>query len=863
MKNSCAVILFFLLSVISEGVMAQLVVTTGQTAQQSAGIIAGPGVVVSNASITGDPSAIGRFTSGLTDPGLGLASGVVMASGDVALIPDVNSNFASTVLGTAGDPFLEDQANQVSNDAIILQFDFVPNADFVSFTYVFGSEEYPEWTCSFNDIFAFTIEGVSTLLPQTNIALVPGTSIVVSINSVSDDVGCMLSNGGQDNSAYYIDNTSGPASQFCVYDGLTVLMTAETPVLCGETYTLRLMLSDGGDSSYDSGCFIEENSLTTGNVTIQTSSLGGDTTAIEGCADLEIILTLNGDPVAQDYPVQIWIGGGSTATWGIDYDPINEIDLTDSTIVIPAGSNSISFTIVPINDNIAEGFETIDLVAITSTCGTIDTFPLYIIDLDPLVVTASNDTTICLGNALGWANTVGGGGNYAYTWNQGFGTIDTIYAPATVTTTYTVSVTDECGSTPATDSLVVTVDGGPVPFAGNDVSVCIGGSVLLNASSNTPGSTFEWTPTTDLSDPLIYNPLSIPQTDMEYIVRVTRIDGCYNDDTVNVTLTPPPTAEFVLPAVGCAGEPLLVNYAGNANASAQYLWDFDGGTITNGNGIGPIAVLWATPGIYDVDLTVSWNGCLSTNETNQIEIIGPPAVDAGADVTFCSGETVAIGSAPLAGVNYTWSPINGVADASASASTLQLASLGQDIEIIDYILMAEEQGCKNYDTVVVTLLPIPTAEFIVPEGKCFNVNSFNLDAQGFFGVDATFSWDFGAVGFPSTSDLEQPQGVIFNVPGPQNVTLVVEDNGCLSAPFIGTIDVYEMPVAAFESDVTEGCEMLPVNFQDLSYNGNSNLYYLWDMGNGSSATEPDPGNVYSAGSYSVHLAIETTEGCAD
>ncbi|MBL4585583.1 MAG: gliding motility-associated C-terminal domain-containing protein, partial [Flavobacteriales bacterium] len=149
------------------------------------------------------------------------------------------------------------------------------------------------------------------------------------------------------------------------------------------------------------------------------------------------------------------------------------------------------------------------------------------------------------------------------------------------------------------------------------------------------------------------------------------------------------------------------------------------------------------------------------------------------------------------------------------------------------------------------------------EGECFNVNSFNLDAQGFFGTDATFSWDFGAVGFPSTSDLEQPQGVIFNVPGAQNVTLVVEDNGCLSVPFIGTIDVYEMPVAAFEADVTEGCEMLPVNFQDLSYNGNSNLYCLWDMGNGSSATESDPGNVYSAGSYSVHLAIETTEGCAD
>ncbi len=113
-----------------------------------------------------------------------------MSSGAVADAAGASGGFSSTSFNLPGDPFLEAQANEQSNDAIILQFDFVPNADFVTFSYVFGSEEYPEWVCSFNDIFAFTIEGVTVPSPQTNIALIPGTTIPVSINTVNDDPTC-------------------------------------------------------------------------------------------------------------------------------------------------------------------------------------------------------------------------------------------------------------------------------------------------------------------------------------------------------------------------------------------------------------------------------------------------------------------------------------------------------------------------------------------------------------------------------------------------------------------------------------------------------------------------------------------------
>lgn len=840
---------------------AQLTVTTGQTAQQLAEIIAGPGVTVSNASITGDAAAIGAFGSGANNPGLGIPSGVVMASGNVTDIPQANGMFAGTGLGTPGEPYLANQAGTNSLDAIILQFDFVPNADFVSFNYAFGSEEYPEFICSaggYNDIFAFTIEGVSVPLAQTNIALIPGTSLGVSVNNINDDAFC-----GGDYSQFYINNTSGPASNFVVYDGLTVVLTAEANVTCGETYTLKLMLSDGGDSAFDSGCFIEENSLTTGNVTIETSSLGGDTAAIEGCADLEIQLTLNGAPTTQDVPVSVWIGGGSTATWGVDYDAIPEINQSDSTVIIPAGSNTVTFTVNPINDGLVEGVEIVDLVAITSTCGDVDTFRLYITEVDPLSVIVSNDTTICTGNAISYATGVGGGGGYTFTWDNGFGVTDTIYPSPSQTTVYTVTVEDGCNSAPAQDSVLVVVDDGPDANAGNDISVCIGGSVVLNATSDNPGYAFLWDPPTDLSDINVANPISTPQQDREYVVTVTRPDGCSNDDTVLVTITDPPTGIFDLPAVGCTGDPLITEYTGNANASAQYNWNFDGGVVTNGTGGGPIAVYWASPGLYDVELTVSWNGCVSPTELNQIEILGSPSVNAGSDISFCSGDSGPIGSAPIGGLTYSWSPTNGVADPLASLTTVQLANPTHDVEVIEYVLTAVDQGCEGYDTVNVTVFPIPTAEFVIPDGLCFNVNAFDLLAAGHFGPNATFDWDFGPVGFPQSSTNIQPQGVIFNAPGPQDVTLTITDNTCVSQPFVGTIEVYEMPDADFSFDVEDGCEPLAVTFEDQSYNGNSTLYRLWNFGNNSSSTQQDPSVVYDQGVYSVSLHVTTAQGCAD
>ena len=50
-------------------------------------------------------------------------------------------------------------SNQIYDECVI-EFDFVPEGDSISFNYVFVSEEYPEYVCaSFNDAFGFFLTG--------------------------------------------------------------------------------------------------------------------------------------------------------------------------------------------------------------------------------------------------------------------------------------------------------------------------------------------------------------------------------------------------------------------------------------------------------------------------------------------------------------------------------------------------------------------------------------------------------------------------------------------------------------------------------------------------------------------------------
>ncbi len=248
---------------------AQLSLTPNQTALQLANQIVATsgtlGVVVNNIVLTCDTNSNGLLTG---TSNLGINNGIVLGTGEI-MTSGVSPNlmygldghpgdFASHSVNMPGDSILGNIVSITTYDACILEFDLVPVGNFIEFEYVFGSEEYPEFNCSsFNDVFAFHINGPGFPVP-TNIALIPTTTIPVSINSINDGTNnCSVYQN------YYVNNIDTTNTM----DGFTTPLIAHANVTPNQTYHLRMAIADAGDMVLNSYVILKANSLKSGNTT--------------------------------------------------------------------------------------------------------------------------------------------------------------------------------------------------------------------------------------------------------------------------------------------------------------------------------------------------------------------------------------------------------------------------------------------------------------------------------------------------------------------------------------------------------------------------------------------------------------------
>lgn len=148
---------------------------------------------------------------------------------------------------------------------------------------------------------------------------------------------------------------------------------------------------------------------------------------------------------------------------------------------------------------------------------------------------AGLDQTIC----FGFSAQLNASGGSSYSWSPtAFLNNRLIPNPVSINPTanirYIVSVTDTLGCPkPARDTVFVnvakiTADAGP-----RDTSVVLDQPLLLNATGST---NYLWSPAQWLSSTTIHNPVSLPQNDIEYIVKVSNNFGCFDYDSIRVHL---------------------------------------------------------------------------------------------------------------------------------------------------------------------------------------------------------------------------------------------------------------------------------------------------------------------------------------
>jgi outer membrane protein OmpA-like peptidoglycan-associated protein len=259
-------------------------------------------IVINNVKFRGLSHSIGTFK--MDSNAIGIQKGLVMSTGNIN--DAVKGNKTPGTSGLAWDNNYRFKSDRDLNllsqgrvcDQIVLEFDFIPLENQITFRYFFASEEYKEYVGSrFNDVFGFIVTGDGNF--RKNLALVPERSDPVTVNNINH----------VKNSSLYINNNCfenlnikknideqqlEPRTPFFKnvilklfgfknknftinkeelkkmdnflfnnfeYDGLTKPLTASCFLTPYKVYHMKIAIGDVGDPMFDSGVFIEEGSF--------------------------------------------------------------------------------------------------------------------------------------------------------------------------------------------------------------------------------------------------------------------------------------------------------------------------------------------------------------------------------------------------------------------------------------------------------------------------------------------------------------------------------------------------------------------------------------------------------------------------
>lgn len=637
-------------------VQGQLITNTAQPPQSLVqNVLLGQGVTVSNIMFNGSNAAIGSFTAAGTN--LGINQGLVMTTGTVlnnGSGPHGPNNLASCGMDNniGGSGLLSNLiGNTQTYNAAILEFDFIPFSDTVKFKYVFGSDEYPEFAppnnSGFNDVFGFFISGPG-IVGMQNIAKLPNNGGIVSINNVNAITNPQYFNAnGDGNMAPY---NSSPF--YIQYDGFTEVLEAISQVQCGQTYHLIIAIADVGDGSWDSGIFLEANSLssiTPVSISYAMSQQVYQDPAwmAEGCVTSTVtIQRSNNINTALTIPIVI----SGTAQNMLDYSGI------PNNITFPAGQSSVSFTINPLADNLAEGLESIIMdFGVTDPCGNLTPIPLtlFIQDVMPLVLSLPDATVLCPGNVVSITPTLSGGiPPYTYIWSTGAST-NSISIVANSSSTVFLTINDNCSGQTISDSAVITV---PVyaPLSlnvSNDiVEICpyLPQTLYAYPSGGAGSYSFTWKKNNSVVgtlDSLIVN----PSATSVYVVTV--VDNCGEtvSDTITYTISSPPLIVSTSPVIKiCIGDSAYISASATGGYGNYYfLWPLTGETSTG---------IWVHPTASSVYQVLVSDECQSFTVSGfcQVLVVKPEANFMVMSNSITEGLPISFLNQTQNGYGYTW-----------------------------------------------------------------------------------------------------------------------------------------------------------------------------------------------------------------
>lgn len=723
--------------------VAQLAITPGSNINMTVQefvqtYLVGIGVTVSNATFNGQtgllngmgsipcygspvPVAdqIGVFTTaGTALSELELASGIILSSGKVqnadrTLVP---SGHTSIQTCSGEDVDLTILGGQESKDKSVLEFDFIPETDVISFRYVFASEEFDDFCAqNVNDAFGFFLSAADISGGQgftndaVNIAVLPSIPpLPVTINNI-----CLTDSHVLDGTYSWWNGTQDvPPPNWSIgngtiftYDRFTHVLTAYYEVTCGMVHHIKIAISDIWDDAYDSGIFLEANSFSSNSIVPNTTFTNPQTgeLIIAGCSGASLYYTIP-QVRTTDLAITLAIDPSGTA---------NQSDILPNpfptSTVIPAGSlQSAPINIQAIPEP-AGPDKTLVIKASTTACNNIyNYFSNYTIRYNSALTATLSPQSICSGSSVTLTPNVSGGqvflpeNGYHYLWSTGETSHSIIVAPGMGTHTYSVTVTDACGASVVANTQV---NVGIVPPAPGSISgemvLCVPATgKTYSVEPITGADVYTWTlpaggtiegATNGNSILINFDETTLPGTIT--VKGHNNICGDGPENSLALTVSPPLNVTLQAPP------PLCIDALPVTLSATPPGGTFSGAGVT-GNTFDPVAAGTGTHTLSYIFTDI--NGCSGT-DTKEITVNPLPVVTLNDYPDVCIGTPAFLltGGVPAGGV-YTGTGVTG--------GYFNPGTAGIGSHPISYTY-TDPNGCTNSIQNTIGVSPLPDVDF--------------------------------------------------------------------------------------------------------------------------------------------------------
>ncbi|MBE7173470.1 MAG: PKD domain-containing protein [Williamsia sp.] len=341
-------------------------------------------------------------------------------------------------------------------------------------------------------------------------------------------------------------------------------------------------------------------------------------------------------------------------------------------------------------------------------------------------------------------------------------------------------------------------------------------------------------------------------------LAVTDQNGC--TDSIAKTgsvLISRPTAAFTSPdSLSCYNKPIrFINQSVGTGLSS--VWDF--GDNASPSILSQPVHSYPDEGSYSIKLVVKDQyGCLdSTSRPQYIRIRNPRAAFTVNDsVATCPPLVTTFKNTSQNFVGYSWN----FGDGTRSAVDNPTHFYNSSGTFIAKLVITSAGGCMDSTTKTMVVRG-PQGDFTYL--KTTGCTPVSMQFRASTKDKVSFLWDFNDGS--TESSLDSSTSHTYTIPGSYIPKIILIDPQGCKVPVVGKDTIHVLGVTAnFTASQLTVCDSGQVQFRNASVSNDTISTYLWNLGDGSFSTQPNPVHFYRReGRYPVSLAVTTRFGCTD